>query len=504
MSITITKAMVDPNLFEPYLRGRQRDLNSWQAWRVCLKAVYGRPITTASERKLVEECTGRSVDELDPAGYDEALLLCGRRSGKSRIAGFIAGYESTLSGREATLDPGELGLVTVVSPTKLQSRIVHRYIEASLSSPMLQREVLPGDREGFELRSGVRVQILAGNFATVRGFSQLCVVVDEICFFGVEEESKIRSDTELIRAVRPALANSGGKLIAIGSKYAEKGWGYRTWKRWREGKQNRTLVWDAPSKRMNPLLRQSVIDAALADDYEAARAEYLNEWRQDVSTWLPREAIEPCIVPNRKELIARPNVQYVGFVDLSGGRSDSGACAISHRDADKKKSVLDCVKEYRAPYSPAVAVADMCDVLKSYGIRRVIGDNYSGEWVSQAFVKNGISYQKSDKPKSAIYLELLPRICSGEVELLDDPVLIQQLCGLERRTRSGGKDIVDHSPGAKDDVANAAAGALVNASKGRFEFGFLRRDGTGTAGSGKALRNRIALGRLAQMQSGRH
>jgi hypothetical protein len=32
---------------------------------------------------------------------------------------------------------------------------------------------------------------------------------------------------------------------------------------------------------------------------------------------------------------------------------------------------------------------------------------------------------------------------------------------LERRTSRGGKDSVDHPPGSHDDVANAAAGALV-------------------------------------------
>jgi len=35
--------------------------------------------------------------------------------------------------------------------------------------------------------------------------------------------------------------------------------------------------------------------------------------------------------------------------------------------------------------------------------------------------------------------------------------------GLERRARSGGKDLVTHYPGGHDDVANAAAGALVAA-----------------------------------------
>ena len=36
-----------------------------------------------------------------------------------------------------------------------------------------------------------------------------------------------------------------------------------------------------------------------------------------------------------------------------------------------------------------------------------------------------------------------------------------QLVGLERTTRGGGKDKVDHARGSHDDVANAAAGALV-------------------------------------------
>src|SRR5205085_7711562 len=52
-------------------------------------------------------------------------------------------------------------------------------------------------------------------------------------------------------------------------------------------------------------------------------------------------------------------------------------------------------------------------------------------------------------------LELLPRLCSGEIELPDDRALIDQLAGLERRTRSGGKDVIDHPPGGHDDLANA-------------------------------------------------
>jgi outer membrane immunogenic protein len=42
---------------------------------------------------------------------------------------------------------------------------------------------------------------------------------------------------------------------------------------------------------------------------------------------------------------------------------------------------------------------------------------------------------------------------------------VTSLQGLERRTRSGGRDIIDHAPGAHDDLANSAAGALVGCEK---------------------------------------
>jgi hypothetical protein len=45
--------------------------------------------------------------------------------------------------------------------------------------------------------------------------------------------------------------------------------------------------------------------------------------------------------------------------------------------------------------------------------------------------------------------------------LIDNQRLRQQCCSLERRLRSGGKDVIDHAPGAKDDLVNAAAGAIV-------------------------------------------
>ena len=65
--------------------------------------------------------------------------------------------------------------------------------------------------------------------------------------------------------------------------------------------------------------------------------------------------------------------------------------------------------------------------------------------------------------KSELYLELVGPLNSGEVVLLDNKRLRSQLANLERKTRSGGKDSVDHAPGTHDDVANVVAGALATA-----------------------------------------
>jgi hypothetical protein len=55
-------------------------------------------------------------------------------------------------------------------------------------------------------------------------------------------------------------------------------------------------------------------------------------------------------------------------------------------------------------------------------------------------------------------------ICAGKAQLLDSPRLVGQLCGLQRRTSSSGKQSVDHPRNGADDLANSTCGALVLAS----------------------------------------
>jgi hypothetical protein len=100
-------------------------------------------------------------------------------------------------------------------------------------------------------------------------------------------------------------------------------------------------------------------------------------------------------------------------------------------------------------------------VLRQYHVNTVEGDHYAGEWPAAVFRNFNITYEVSKRNKSEIYRDALPLINGRKAALLDNKLLARQLVALERRTSRGGKDSIDHPPGAKDDVANAVCGALL-------------------------------------------
>ena len=152
-----------------------------------------------------------------------------------------------------------------------------------------------------------------------------------------------------------------------------------------------------------------------------------------------------------------------GFYDGSGGSVDSAALAIAH--ADISKFVLDGCWERRAPHSPASAVEEFAAILRQYGIKKVIGDRYAGEFPRDMFRSHGVAYEPSAKTRSELYLEFLGLLNSCRVELPKHARLLAQLRGLERRVAKGGKEYVDHVAGSHDDLANAACGAICLAAE---------------------------------------
>ena len=67
----------------------------------------------------------------------------------------------------------------------------------------------------LEFANGSRVLSLPGTERTVRGFSEVSLLV-------IDEAARV--DDGLYYAVRPMLAVSGGRLVALSTPYGKRGW----------------------------------------------------------------------------------------------------------------------------------------------------------------------------------------------------------------------------------------------------------------------------------------
>ena len=452
---TILEIIDNPQLWRPWFRNEA----SWSAWRAFLKALFGLEMD-AAEGALFSECTGRTARP--PGGCNEAWLIVGRRGGKSLMMAAIAVFLAVFRDWSPYLVPGESALVQVLAVDRKQARVIHRYARALLVRvPALANLVAKDQDDVLELTNGIAIEITTATFRAVRGYTVVAALLDEIAFWRSDESAN--PDTETLNAIRPAMATvPGAVLIGASSPYAKRGVLYDAFRRHYGRDNSPVLVWRAPTRTMNPTVPQAVIDEAMERDPASAAAEWLAEFRSDIETFVSQEAVDAAICPDRRELPPLREHSYVAFVDPSGGSGNSMTIAIAHREADL--GVLDAVREVRPPFSPESVVQEFAALLKSYDLASVQGDRYGGEWPRERFWQHGISYDPTDKPKSDLYREMLPLLNSGKLELLDLPRLRTQLIGLERRTARGGRDSIDHPPGAHDDIANAAAGALVRAA----------------------------------------
>ncbi len=74
---------------------------------------------------------------------------------------------------------------------------------------------------------------------------------------------------------------------------------------------------------------------------------------------------------------------------------------IAHRQGEL--TILDVIREETVGTSPALVVERFAETLKAYGVRKVTGDKYAGEWPREQFAKHGVTYEISDKSKTEIY-----------------------------------------------------------------------------------------------------
>lgn len=444
------EALADPNLLGAAIAG-----DSWQPWRVLLIAMMGEALEP-EERALFRLLTNRDCEPGEPV--DEFWGVVGRRGGKTRAAAVLAVYIAALCDHSAVLASGERGVVPILAASTTQASRAFNHAKGILGqSPVLSGLVEGDTTDTIKLSTRIDIETRAASFRTIRGITAVAAVADEVAFWHLEGAAN--PDVEILNALRPALATTGGPLMVISSPHARRGELYTTFKlNFGEHGDPRILVATGPSKRFNSTLPQRVIDRAYARDEAAAKAEFGGEFRSDVEVFVTREVVEACVAAKVFERAPVEGITYRAFVDPSGGSIDAMTLAIGHTEGET--AVLDLVRERKPPFSPEAVVEEFAATLKSYGITSVTGDRYGGEFVRETFRRHGVEYRLADKTRSDLYQALLPTLNSGSVSLLDNVRLVDQIVGLERRVARGGRESIDHAPRAHDDLANAVAGVV--------------------------------------------
>lgn len=140
----------------------------------------------------------------------QLLLNCSRQSGKSTTVAALAVHA-------AVYTPGSL--ILVFAPGLRQSIELFRKIMAFYR---VAGTVDPDQESSqrIELPNGSRILALPGTPDHVRGFSAPAMVIVDECAFVPDE---------LIYAVMPMLAVSGGRFIGLSTPNGKQGWFHGTW-----------------------------------------------------------------------------------------------------------------------------------------------------------------------------------------------------------------------------------------------------------------------------------
>lgn len=140
----------------------------------------------------------------------DQLLLCSRQSGKS----------TTCAGKACHTAIYSPGLILMGAPAQRQASELFRKTKELYSALADAPRIKQESQLSMELENGSRIVAIPGNEKTVRSFSS-------VKLFLLDEASRI--DDEFISAVRPMLAVSEGRMIALSTPYGRRGWFYEQW-----------------------------------------------------------------------------------------------------------------------------------------------------------------------------------------------------------------------------------------------------------------------------------
>lgn len=163
------------------------------------------------EQKHLNTCTIITTDSNELVRPAHDRMNRSRQCGKSTIAAVLALHRSLYY-------PDYLGLL--VSPSLRQSSELFKKVTTLLNKLPTKPGLVEENRLSLQLCNGSRIVSLPGSEGTVRGYSNVNLII---------EDEAARVSDELYRALRPMLAVSGGSIILMSTPFGKRGHFFHEW-----------------------------------------------------------------------------------------------------------------------------------------------------------------------------------------------------------------------------------------------------------------------------------
>src|SRR5262249_27265843 len=202
-----------------------------------------------------------------------AWLICGRRSGKSRILATVAVFLACFKDWRPYLGPGERGTIMIIAADRKQARAIMNFVRGLFETPMLARTVEARGVEHVHLKNRVSIEVHTASFRSTRGYSIVAALCDELSVWPTDDAAD--PDYEVLGALRPGMLTiPGAMLLCASSPYARRGALFDAHQKHFAKDRDEVLVWQASTRMMNPTVSQRMIDAEIARDPARATAGY--------------------------------------------------------------------------------------------------------------------------------------------------------------------------------------------------------------------------------------
>jgi len=454
-----------------------------------------------------------NIDFSDPNNWDNSyynfVFALGRRSGKSTLCSCVVDYEfyrlfkmGDPHGYYNVPAAQEIAVIGT-APTDGQAQIVFNMAKTfAQNSPIIKDRVAHPTQTYFEIQTDADVknfgkgrdgamQFITGGSSSnaIRGHNAIVVLIDEMAFFN-ENGGRFSID-EVYGALTPSIAkfknpetgSMDGKVICLSSPYAHFGKFfdlYRDSFSEESQRSGKTVSYRYYTALVNPgNAPEEYLREERRKDRSKFRREFEAEFDERITAWMDSEVQFRNNIrrPYRLESGKRGVKYFYGF-DF-GSTDNGGGMSIVHKEEDryfldfsevfypKNSPVWEatvctmykthdlCAKYRQYEVLPFFEMADFIkDLTRKFPMFQGVIDQYSGHAIYQILSSKGISNidlrSYNESSKSRIFKLIKELYQENLLDLMDHPVLIQEMLNMESELRPGNKISV-HKRSSSDE-----------------------------------------------------